>query len=358
MMMNDAHIPEDDLVLFALQLLPEDRMRQAKRHVETCDLCRTEIAKLQGDLVAYSMTADVQAPPPESRERLLKQIAKEPRLAPPEPEPAPIAALPAVEDRREDRRHVSDRTVEEPFFPTRQTRGLHRSTPPDEPEERKRHEELRLPGRQSRGLHRNIPEDEPQEREEREARRRPSPLPWVLAWTGWAVAAGCSFVAGLQLHQRQQMQSSMAAQQAQIDETKHQAAHAQDALSTLTAANAMQMPLHATVAAKAATPAKPGVAAETSPEALVAYLAEKGALVFIGMHLDPAPAGKTYELWLIPADGRNPLPAGTFKPDAQGGASIVMPELPKGITAKGFGITVENEGGSDTPTMPILLANS
>ena len=60
------HIPEDDLVLFALQLLPEDRMRQAKLHAETCDLCRTEIAKLQGDLASYSMISDIVAPPTRS----------------------------------------------------------------------------------------------------------------------------------------------------------------------------------------------------------------------------------------------------------------------------------------------------
>jgi len=364
-MINDNHIPEDDLVLFALQLLPEDRMRQAKRHVETCDLCRSEIAKLQGDLVAYSMTADIQAPPPESRDRLMRQVAKEPRIAPPEPEPPPVPAIAAAEDRRDDRwddrrddrRPIPDRTLEEPFFPTRQSRGLHRGTPEDEPAERTPQDARRLPGRPSRGLHRGIPDDEP---EERQQPRRTSRAPWVLAWTGWAIAAGCSFVAGLQFHQRQQIQNSIAAQQAQMDETKQQAARAQAALSTLTAANAMQMPLHIMPTAKPATPAnaKPGAPAPPSPEALVSYLADKGALVFIGMHMDPAPAGKTYQLWLMPADGRNAMSAGTFKPDAQGSASIVMPELSKGVAVKGFDVTLENEGGSDTPTLPAVLANS
>ena len=153
--MIDSHIPDDDLVLFALQLLPEDRMRQAKKHVDTCDLCRSEIAKLQGDLVAYSMTADIQAPPPAARERLMRQVAREPRLAPPEPEPEPerkpapppasLAPLTPIEDRRnaDDRRapqiHAADSS--EPFFPTRQSRSLHRPIPEDElevPPERRR----------------------------------------------------------------------------------------------------------------------------------------------------------------------------------------------------------------------------
>ncbi|HEX5283795.1 MAG TPA: anti-sigma factor [Bryocella sp.] len=357
MTMIDTHIPEDDLVLFALQLLPEDRMRQAKKHSETCDLCRSEIAKLQGDLAAYSMTADIQAPPPAARERLLRQVAKEPRLASLEPEPEPERKpapapppLAPLEDRRnaEDRRSPQPLAASEPFFPTRQSRGLARTIAEDELEV--------PPERRRRGLHRGIPDDEPELPQER---RRGSRAPWVLAWTGWAIAAGVSFVAGVQVHQRQQIQNSMAAQQARMDDTTRQAVHAQDALAALTAANAMQMPLHATAAVKPVVAVKPGTPAPPaapSPDAMVAYLADKGALVFIGTHMDPAPAGKTYELWLLPANGGNPMPAGTFKPDAQGAAHIVMPQLPKGVPAKGFGITVENDGGSPTPTLPIVMS--
>ena len=67
-------------------------------------------------------------------------------------------------------------------------------------------------------------------------------------------------------------------------------------------------------------------------------------------------SAKVYELWLIPADGHAPIPAGTFKPDAQGYASVILPQLPKGVVAGQFGVTVEQEGGSSTPTLPILLA--
>ncbi len=321
------HIPEDDLVLFALQLLPEDRTRQAKLHAETCDLCRGEIAKLQGDLVAYSMTSDIVAPPPEARERLMRQVAKEPKpVLPPEPAPVAVVDRPVVDrpdrvdrfDRmdRGDRTDRADRDSAEPVFATRQRRGRMEAA---------------------------------EEEEEKAARSRPRRAPWVLAWTGWAVAAGCSFVAGLQFHQRQQIQGSVAAQQARLDDATRRSARAQDALATLTAANAMQVALHST------SDVKPGTPAAT---ALAAYLADKGALVFIATHMDPAPFGKTYELWLIPADGRNSMPVTTFKPDAQGSASVIMPQLPKGIPAKGFGVTIENEGGSDTPTLPVVMAGT
>jgi hypothetical protein len=86
------------------------------------------------------------------------------------------------------------------------------------------------------------------------------------------------------------------------------------------------------------------------------YLKERGALVFTASNLVPLPANKTYELWVIPASGTAPIPAGTFQPDAHGMASVLLPNLPKGIEAKAFGVTMEKAGGSTTPTLPILLA--
>jgi hypothetical protein len=323
------HIPEDDLVLFALQLLPEDRMISARQHMESCDRCRAEIAKLQGDLVAYSVTAEMQPPPPAARDRLMRQIAKEPKIAPPEPVVAVAARAPEPAPARAPVREPAG----EPMIRTRQNRLERVEARDDDADELTK----------------------PQDR--RPARR----APWVLAGVGWALAAAACFFAGLQFRERQQVQGSMADQQAQLDQTTKQATHAQDALATLTAANAMQVALHVPAAPAATKPgaAKPGVAAASaSPEAIAAYLADKGALVFMAMHMEPAPAGKTYELWLLPADGRNPMPAGTFKPDPQGAASIVLPQLPKGVPAKGFGVTVENDGGSYTPTMPLAMSGT
>jgi len=59
-------------------------------------------------------------------------------------------------------------------------------------------------------------------------------------------------------------------------------------------------------------------------------------------------------LWLIPTSGAA-IPAGVFKPDAHGSASVVDPALPAGAEAKAFAITVEDEAGSATPTMPIVM---
>jgi anti-sigma-K factor RskA len=435
MTLGTEHLSDDDLVLFALQLLPDDRMRQAMPHLQNCPQCRSEIARLQGDLAAYSTTAEPQAPPPSARDRFTRQIAREPRVAelpafdlkptefdlreqerlaqfaPPEP-PVPLASASAMElfsepsqdrvrngvheriddrpaDRFDDRaagytpEHrmippVPESKLSDPVFPVRQSRTRSDdfreddepvAPPPRRPAEPsipvrqsrslsddsleddspRKHSEPSFPSRKIRSLHtENNAVKRPDQFEERRSPRR---APWILAWTGWAVA-------GLQLHQRQQVQNTIAAQQAKIDDMQKQAVHAQDAqmaLSTLTSANAMQVALHDTAAVKPAVVTK-GAPPVVQPEALAAYLADKGALVFVVTHMQPAPAGKTYELWLLPANGQSPIPAGTFKPDTQGGASVVMPKLPRGVQAKGFGVTVENDGGSQTPTMPIVMS--
>ena len=94
-----------------------------------------------------------------------------------------------------------------------------------------------------------------------------------------------------------------------------------------------------------------------APSARAVYLASRGALVLQASNMQPLPPNKTYELWVIPASGA-PIPAGTFQPDASGSGSVVMPWIPQGVQAKAFGITVENAGGSQTPTMPIILSGA
>lgn len=91
------------------------------------------------------------------------------------------------------------------------------------------------------------------------------------------------------------------------------------------------------------------------PQGRATYVASKGALVFVANNLQPLAPAKTYELWLIPASGQAPIPAGTFQPDAAGNASLILPPLPKGVDAKAFGVTIEAAGGATKPTLPIIL---
>jgi anti-sigma-K factor RskA len=90
------------------------------------------------------------------------------------------------------------------------------------------------------------------------------------------------------------------------------------------------------------------------PQGKAFYLRTRSHLVFVANNLPPLPPRKAYELWLIPGQGA-PIPAGVFKPDARGSATVVNPPLPAGTEAKAFAITVENEAGATAPTMPIIM---
>jgi anti-sigma-K factor RskA len=92
------------------------------------------------------------------------------------------------------------------------------------------------------------------------------------------------------------------------------------------------------------------------PEGGVVYAARTGKLLLTATNLKPLPAGKIYELWILQPGGKKPLPAGTFAPDSSGYAAMILADAPAGLTVQGFGVTVENAGGSETPTLPIVLS--
>ncbi|HLW83988.1 MAG TPA: anti-sigma factor [Candidatus Sulfotelmatobacter sp.] len=93
---------------------------------------------------------------------------------------------------------------------------------------------------------------------------------------------------------------------------------------------------------------------QPQPQGKAFYLRSRGSLVFLATNMPPLPPSKAYELWLIPMQGAA-IPAGMFKPDAHGRGSIINPPMPHGAEAKTFAITVENEAGASTPTMPIVM---
>jgi anti-sigma-K factor RskA len=166
----------------------------------------------------------------------------------------------------------------------------------------------------------------------------------VLPWVGWAVAAGLAVTAGNLYRERAAIRSTLIAQASQIDHLTADAAAARQVLDTMTDSSAMRV----TLVTKGQT--------VPLPTGRATYVANKGSLIFLASNLEPLQPAKTYELWLIPAaEGASPIPAGTFHPDEHGNASVIMPALPKGIAAKAFGVTVEDEGGATTPTLPIIL---
>lgn len=64
------------------------------------------------------------------------------------------------------------------------------------------------------------------------------------------------------------------------------------------------------------------------------------------------PAGKVYQMWLIPKDGSAPVSQGLMDEEA-----LSKPAVVEGISsAAALGITVEPAGGSQSPTLPTVAA--
>ena len=67
----------------------------------------------------------------------------------------------------------------------------------------------------------------------------------------------------------------------------------------------------------------------------------------------PSPAeGYVYQMWRIPADGTSPVSVGTMTGDDVAGTKVTELNDINGFTA--VAITVEPEGGSATPTLPVV----
>jgi len=81
----------------------------------------------------------------------------------------------------------------------------------------------------------------------------------------------------------------------------------------------------------------------------------RNALVMSVHDLPPAPEGRTYQLWGIPA-GENPVSLGTFSTNETGEA-VVTASLPDDLEMAVSAVTEEPEGGSPQPTtQPFLVA--
>jgi len=167
-------------------------------------------------------------------------------------------------------------------------------------------------------------------------------IPWI-SWVGWAVAAALTVSVVDLYRERDDLQMAIAKQASEMQTISADAERGRSVIETLTDHDAMRVTL-------TQTPVK------AAPLGRAAYLAEKGSLLFTATNMEPLQPFKTYELWMLPADGGAPVPAGTFQPDARGNASLIMPTLPKGMAAKGFAITIENEGGSEKPTSPVVMS--
>jgi anti-sigma-K factor RskA len=273
------HIDPDDIALYAMQLLPPDEAEEMSLHLQHSAEARRVLAEVYSDLSLFAHSAEMQSPPPLARQRLMKHVAREKKVLPPDPlanfQTGAYAPRPNVS-----------------LF------------------------------------------------EEQVARR--SAASRALPWVGWALAAGIGAFSATLYLQNDRLKDSVALSQAQLKQTRSSAEQASMVLDTLKDPAALRVVLSTTDKLP-------------PPAGRVTYVQDKGALLLTASNLDKLQPYKVYELWLIPQDGRDPIPAGTFRPDDRGFATVVLPELPKGIAPKAFGVTIEDGDGSPVPTSAVIL---
>jgi len=277
---DDRHIPQEELVLHAMQALSGEESAAVRLHLAGCAECREQLAEIAGDLALVAMSVEQHAVPEGARQRFVDRIT---------------AGLPAQAE-------LPPRTEQPARTPVISI-----------------------------------------------AREKQAARSWMwVPWTAVAALLILSTVLGVKIFQMNQHLDSddalLRQEERLIQRQNGENIRAQALLDVLTAPTAQRVTL--------TTGKNP-----PAPSARAVYLASRGALILQASNMQPLPPNKTYELWVIPASGA-PIPAGLFRPDASGSGSVVLPSIPAGVQAKAFGITIENEGGSGTPTLPIVLSGA
>jgi anti-sigma-K factor RskA len=139
--------------------------------------------------------------------------------------------------------------------------------------------------------------------------------------------------------QNRQLDRQLAALRAAAQQQEKQLAEAREVADLIESSDTINVPL-------AQQPGQP------SGSARVMYNAKSGMLLYDGQ-IAPPPAAKSYQLWLVPIDGK-PISAGVFNP-VSGRADHLVTKLPQGVVPKAFAVTLEPAGGVPQPTGPMVL---
>lgn len=169
--------------------------------------------------------------------------------------------------------------------------------------------------------------------------------PALRHWWPAALAAAGVVLAILTVilwQQNEELKTRLEALNAGLDQAKKDAAQARTVVEVETAADTIPVALNS--------------AADKPGRGLVRYNARQG-IVLMNAVLPAPPAGKAYQLWLMPDSG-NPISAGVFFPGPGGEIPLMMSHVPPGTVARAFAVTVESASGNPQPTGPKVLVGS
>jgi len=137
-------------------------------------------------------------------------------------------------------------------------------------------------------------------------------------------------------HENRALDHRLAALRASMDQQQQQLDEAREVADLITSQSTITVPL----AQQSGMP---------KGSAHVMYNAKMGMVMYDG-EISPAPAAKTYQLWLVPVKG-NPISLGVFS----GHPDHWMMKVPQGMPPKWFQVTLEPAGGMPQPTGPMVL---
>jgi anti-sigma-K factor RskA len=177
--------------------------------------------------------------------------------------------------------------------------------------------------------------------------RRTSLWNWSPVWA--AVAAGASIAAVVFNTRAQRASTELAQAAAELRQVQSESAsqtrelaRLNDAFSILNQPNVKQVVF--------------GGGAPQPPRGRV-FLDPKRGVLLVASNLPPAPAGKIYEMWVIPkAKGGKPMPAGLFQSAADGTALHVLPGPVDVAGTAAVAVTVEVAAGAQVPNLPPVFA--
>ena len=176
----------------------------------------------------------------------------------------------------------------------------------------------------------------------------------VSQWLPWAVAAAFllafvfSFIAwrteSTTLHDR--AEQSMASALMENAELKQQLTATSTELAQIN--SVLSQPSWQVIALRGQDP--------TPSSTATVYWDVQGNRWVVSAELPPAPEGKVYQLWFVTPQAK--ISAGLIRPDRNGHGFAVLP-FPTDIgPLAAAAITLEPEGGSEQPTMPIYVVGN
>lgn len=167
---------------------------------------------------------------------------------------------------------------------------------------------------------------------------------WTWGWTPlWAAVAAGALIAAIFFNSRaHRAAAELARVQAESAGKTLELARLNEAFAILNQPDARQVVF--------------GGATPQPPRGRV-FLDPRRGVLLLASNLPPAPAGKTYEMWIIPkAAGSKPVPAGLFQASADGTALHVLPGPVDVAGTAAVAVTVERAEGAAAPNLPPVLA--